>query len=253
MTGFTLDARQTSLLDDIVAATKEPSDDALPWTVLELVKELLYADEVSWMGFDTLLPHVFLAQGVSETQGRGYDSETPSQALDNPFWWTYWDLPCSYPDRTGDYNSTTKGTDFESAREVRNRTGERRPAAHLIAVLPGRTPGRHYRLSAWRYVARDFDERDRFLLTLLRPHLAHAYWASVQRKREPVVLTRRQLEIMRMVQEGWTNLQIAHRAGLAEGTVRTHLNNVYTRLGVTSRSAAVLAVFGSSESWPQAY
>jgi DNA-binding CsgD family transcriptional regulator len=251
MTGFTLDTRQTSLLNGIVAAATEPSDDALPWMVLEQIKDLLHADEVSWMGFDTLMPHVFLAQFVSDAEGRGYDPETPTEALDNPFWQTYWDSPCSYPDRTGDYSTTFKGSDLESDREARHRTGERRPAVDLIAVLPGQSSGRHYRLSVWRSDGRDFDERDRFLLTLLRPHLAHAYRSSVQRSREPVVLTRRQLEILRMVQEGWTNLQIAHRADLSEGTVRTHLNNAYARLGVTSRSAAVLAVFGSSESWPR--
>jgi DNA-binding CsgD family transcriptional regulator len=252
MAGLTLDTKDTSQLGAIVAASLQPSEDALPWPVLELIKELLHADEVSWMGFDTLLPHVFLAQGVSDPEGRWYDSETPTEALDNPFWATYWDSPCSYPDRMGDYVSTTLSADFESLRQVRDRTGERCPPAHLRSVVPGRAAGRHYRLSAWRYDGRDFDERDRFLLTLLRPHLAQAYWTGVQSKREAVALTRRQLEIMRMVQEGWTNLQIAHRAGLSEGTVRTHLNNVYARLGVTSRSAAVHAVFNQLESRPQA-
>jgi DNA-binding CsgD family transcriptional regulator len=246
---MTINARDTSLLAGVVAATMEQTGDAVPWQVLDQIRDLLHADEVSWMGFDTLLPHVFLAQ-VVDPEGRGYYPETPSEAVDNPFWQTYWESPCSYPDRSGDYTSSIKGTDIESVREQRNRTGERHPPAHMRAVLPGHNPGRHYRLNVWRYDGRDFDERDRFLLTLLRPHIAQVYWAGVRRKREPVVLTRRQLEIMRMVQEGWTNLQIARRVGVAEGTVRTHLNNVYARLGVTSRSAAVLAVFGSSERWP---
>jgi hypothetical protein len=32
---------------------------------------------------------------------------------------------------------------------------------------------------------------------------------------------------------------VARRMGLSEGTVRTHLNHIYERLGVTSRTAAV--------------
>jgi hypothetical protein len=36
---------------------------------------------------------------------------------DSPFWEHYWSsLPCSYPDRTGDFRSVTKISDFYSAR-----------------------------------------------------------------------------------------------------------------------------------------
>ena len=51
---------------------------------------------------------------------------------------------------------------------------------------------------------------------------------------------------LRRVSEGWTNQQIARRMGLAEDTVRTHLNNIYARLGVRSRTEAVTQVFGLS-------
>jgi DNA-binding NarL/FixJ family response regulator len=53
-----------------------------------------------------------------------------------------------------------------------------------------------------------------------------------------------------MVQMGFTNLQIAHRLEMSEGTVRTHLNHIYARLQVTSRTAAVHEVFGISDDWP---
>ena len=38
------------------------------------------------------------------------------------------------------------------------------------------------------------------------------------------------------------NAQIARRMQLSEGTVRTHLNHIYERLGVISRTAAVARV-----------
>jgi DNA-binding NarL/FixJ family response regulator len=56
-------------------------------------------------------------------------------------------------------------------------------------------------------------------------------------------LTTRQVELLGYVADGYTNLQIAHRMSLAEGTVRKHLNNIYSKLGVSSRTAAVSRVF----------
>jgi DNA-binding NarL/FixJ family response regulator len=45
------------------------------------------------------------------------------------------------------------------------------------------------------------------------------------------------------VAAGHTNAQIARRLGICEATVRTHLEHIYTRLGVSSRTAAVAHAF----------
>jgi predicted ArsR family transcriptional regulator len=42
---------------------------------------------------------------------------------------------------------------------------------------------------------------------------------------------------------GHTNTQIARQLGISEGTVRTHLENIYQKLGVSSRTAAVTRAF----------
>ena len=76
----------------------------------------------------------------------------------------------------------------------------------------------------------DFSERDRALLTLLRPHLHQAY-LDAERRRHPVPqLTPRHWDLLKLVAAGHTNAQIARRLGISEGTVRTHLENIYTRL-----------------------
>jgi DNA-binding NarL/FixJ family response regulator len=52
-----------------------------------------------------------------------------------------------------------------------------------------------------------------------------------------VISPRRQL--LELVAAGYTNAQIARRLDIAEGTVRKHLENIYRRLQVPSRTAAV--------------
>ncbi len=53
-------------------------------------------------------------------------------------------------------------------------------------------------------------------------------------------LSRRQREIMAMVAEGLANKEIAHRLGIAEGTVKAHIHAVFRALGVTNRTQAVV-------------
>jgi len=99
------------------------------------------------------------------------------------------------------------------------------------------------RLVFFRGPGPEFSERDRALLTLLRPHLYQAY-PDAQRRRNPVPrLTPRQNDLLRLLASGRTNTQIARQLGISEGTVRTHLENIYTRLNVSSRTAAVTRVF----------
>jgi len=53
-------------------------------------------------------------------------------------------------------------------------------------------------------------------------------------------LTAREREILELVAEGRTNAEIAERLWVSVGTVRTHLNNVYSKLGVHTRTAAAV-------------
>jgi DNA-binding NarL/FixJ family response regulator len=56
-------------------------------------------------------------------------------------------------------------------------------------------------------------------------------------------LTPRQWQLLDLLAAGHTNAQIARRLGVSEGTVRTHLENIYRRLNVTNRTAAVMRAF----------
>jgi DNA-binding NarL/FixJ family response regulator len=104
------------------------------------------------------------------------------------------------------------------------------------------------RLYFFRGPGPDFSERDRALLTLLRPHLHQAY-LDAERRRHPVPqLTARQQDLLHLLAAGHTNTQIARRLGISEGTVRTHLENIYRLLQVSSRTAAVTRAFADPDS-----
>ena len=65
------------------------------------------------------------------------------------------------------------------------------------------------------------------------------------RKTEP--LTARERQVVGVLSEGKTNKEIGHRLRLAEGTVKVHLHRIYTKLGITNRTAlAILAHTRSS-------
>jgi DNA-binding CsgD family transcriptional regulator len=89
----------------------------------------------------------------------------------------------------------------------------------------------------------EFSERDKAVLTLLGPHLDEAY-LDAERRRHPVPqLTPRQENLLYLVAAGHTNSQIARRLGISQATVRTHLENIYGKLDVSSRTAAVTRAF----------
>ena len=51
-------------------------------------------------------------------------------------------------------------------------------------------------------------------------------------------LTEREIEVLRAVAQGLTDAQVAERLVISPRTVHSHLNSIYSKLGITSRSAA---------------
>ena len=54
------------------------------------------------------------------------------------------------------------------------------------------------------------------------------------------LLTRRELEVLRLVAEGLPNKSVSARLGISEHTVKFHVNSVFGKLGVQSRTEAVI-------------
>jgi NarL family two-component system response regulator LiaR len=52
-------------------------------------------------------------------------------------------------------------------------------------------------------------------------------------------LTKRELEIMRLIVAGQTNREIADQLFISLRTVTTHVTNIFTKVGVENRAGAI--------------
>ena len=55
-----------------------------------------------------------------------------------------------------------------------------------------------------------------------------------------MTLSRREREILRLVEGGLSNSEIAHKLVIEANTVKSHLHRIYQRLSVTTRYQAVM-------------
>jgi len=222
----------------------------LPPSLLTDLRDQIRCDELQFLGQDTLRQTGWFAQCLAAGSDDAVDDPDDEQL----YWELYWDsICCAYPDRTGDVRSVTTVSDFYSARQWHSTamySDAFRGIEHMLMLcLPGPGtgakpgPGPDVRLVFLRGPGPDFSERDRALLALLRPHLHRAYLDAELRRHPVPPLTPRQTGLLHLVAAGHTNIQIARRLGITEGTVRAHLENIYQRLDVSSRTAAVTRAF----------
>jgi DNA-binding CsgD family transcriptional regulator len=165
------------------------------------------------------------------------------------FWAHFWDsLPCSYTERVGRLRNEVMSTgDFYSDRQWHSTgmyTDCMRPAGvdqELIIPLPA-PAGIARRLIFFRSPGQAFTDGECAAAVLLQPHISEALRLHA-RLSAARLLTVRQLELLQLVAAGHDNSVIARRLCLSRGTVRKHLENAFTRLGVSSRTAAVARTF----------
>jgi DNA-binding NarL/FixJ family response regulator len=83
--------------------------------------------------------------------------------------------------------------------------------------------------------------------TLIRPAVTERVLRGLDHVRRdfealspPDPLTRREVEILRLMAGGYSNGEIADALGTAVGTVKNHTSNILSKLGVRDRTRAVL-------------
>ncbi len=89
-----------------------------------------------------------------------------------------------------------------------------------------------------------FTDDELRMLRLLQPHLDSAVGRALTGRSGEELLTARELEILGYIRGGRSTQDIASALWLSPRTVRKHLENVYTKLGVHSRAEAVAYLNG---------
>ena len=170
----------------------------------------------------------------------------------------------NYYRRTGG-NEPVKISDFLSRQQL-HRTGlyaeffRRVSVEHQIAI---RLPGADAQVIgvALSRQRTDFTEADRELLgllrlplmtALLRAHARHDAQRALATTApgELADLTDREIQILQLVALGRTNTAIAHTLDVSPRTVAKHLEHIYRKLGVSSRTAAVSSTAGAGQRIP---
>jgi DNA-binding NarL/FixJ family response regulator len=88
-------------------------------------------------------------------------------------------------------------------------------------------------------VARAIDLKPAQLRTVMYD-LPFASSGNRPRQVDPCPMSAREVDVLRRLAKGMVYKQIASELGLSTSTVRTHLHNVYGKLGAMDRAQAVL-------------
>jgi DNA-binding NarL/FixJ family response regulator len=62
---------------------------------------------------------------------------------------------------------------------------------------------------------------------------------AISRTAPSATLTKREVEILRLLANGWSNARIAGKLKITTRTVKFHTTNIYEKINVRSRTAAV--------------
>lgn len=82
-------------------------------------------------------------------------------------------------------------------------------------------------------------------LVVLHPDALHSVLSPMPSGDQPEldpsdqILSRREIEVLRMIAEGLSNKEIASKLGISDHTVKFHISAIFAKLGASSRTGAV--------------
>jgi two-component system, NarL family, response regulator LiaR len=118
----------------------------------------------------------------------------------------------------------------------------------LTSVLESASVSRAIRAGAIGYLLKDTQAAE--LRKAIKAAAAHQVQLSpkasafllheIQAPEHPEALTKREIDVLRLLAQGQSNKEIAQHLNLVEDTVKTHIRHILSKLGVQSRTQAVL-------------
>jgi DNA-binding CsgD family transcriptional regulator len=241
-TGHLREGDADALSDLLRAARGEDPGPVLPWVLLEGLLRLVPCDlNVTYQAHDHRRRQSLLVQGVMPDGTRGVVEPEPTPP-DDRFWQLWWSSMCSWPQRTGDLASVVHTADFHPTERARRADPvhaevQTDVTAELMVSLPA-PPGEARRLLFMRSCGTPFDERDRRLLELARPHLHEVFLLAERRRAGVPRLTRREWEVLALAGAGLSTEDIAAALWISRGTVRKHAEHIRERCGTHTLAEA---------------
>jgi DNA-binding CsgD family transcriptional regulator len=239
------DADVRALLGVFDRCQPTAGDDIFYADVLTGLRELIPCDDITFQLMDVAEQRLRLLYVSDDGVHREESVGTTDEFL-QLFWQEFWEEDgCAGPLVTGDYSTLLHHAEIWRTRAWANTEMASAFVGMKDEVLVPMTPlgGTDRRLLLFRDEGSpNFSEREKAMLALARPHLAELHTRRDRELRGEPNLTPRQWEVLRQVATGASNTQIARTLGLSDATVRKHLENVFLRLGVQSRTEALARV-----------
>jgi len=238
-------------LTTVEAADAAASLAELPGLVMPALMNLVGADSVLWTELD-LTASLDLSPGLLPGRVIGYPEPLLTVETALALEGHARESPLICHTRPGGDGRPIRRSDLQSARSFRS-SGIYADVARKIGadevLAMALKPGKLHVCVSLNRADIDFTPANVDIVTWLLPLLTRRVARLATAARRPALglpqLTERQQQVLRLAAEGLTDAAIGHRLDCSPRTVDKHLEHIYRKLGVSSRTAAIAAAFGA--------
>jgi len=221
-----------------------PSLDAYRREVLGL-RQLVACDAIGYNEVDLESGETFAVLDPADAAFDGVEVAFANFAHQHPVLQYHGESGDPGPRSLSDFLSEEDLHELDLYRAVYAPMGAEDQLSFILPSPPGTTVG-----IALNRSTRGFSAAERELIELIRPHLTQAFRDARMRdavnplspsRLRGLGLSKREAEVMRLLVEGLSASALAEQLSISPHTARHHIASIYSKLGVSSRAAAVAA------------